>query len=99
MLCLPDTRKMSAEGQTAAWSEPGSPWPQVQCAALETIPLIPASKLKGLLKENLLFPSLVPAMRSPLRVHLPDCQDHRCNLLHVFTSQSSRKSLRECPRI
>ena len=40
---------------------------QVQCAALEVIPLIPAFKLALVFSEGSLHPKLTPALRSPLR--------------------------------
>ena len=40
---------------------------QVQCAALEVIPLVPPFKLAGLLSVGTLHPKINPAIRSPLR--------------------------------
>ena len=40
---------------------------QVQCAALEIIPLVPTHKLAALFSKGSLHPKLTPALRSPLR--------------------------------
>lgn len=40
---------------------------QVQCAALDMIPLIPAAKLTPILAQGTMHPQLLPALRSPMR--------------------------------